>query len=446
MENANQRLLGETPIRKLIWKMAIPSIMGVMAYNLYNIVDTFFISKGVGANAVGGVSVSFPLFIFLSAVSSTLGSGAASVISRALGQKDYEKANRAAANTFGLFYLLAILVTVFGLIYLDQLLYMMGVTDALMPYAKRYTRIILIGAVTSTGFSNLIRAEGSSKYAMYIWIIPVSVNVILDPIFIFGLHMGVIGAAAATVVSQCVSMGMFLYYFFISGKSVLRIRPRHFIPDKKLLCEIFFIGLPSFLQMAGHAVSIIIVNQFLKKYGGDLSINTYGVVSKINTFFSIPVTGFVQGLSPIIGYNKGADKIERVRESIKYSFCITGIYSFWGYIVIMALAPELMYIFTDDNDMIAMGTHVLKIVNLGILCSGWQSVQSAYFQAVGEKKASLLVVLCNQIFCLIPILLIMSEAYGLDGVWYAFPISTTIAVIISTIVLIKILKKEGKRI
>lgn len=446
MGNGNQRLLGETPVKKLIWKMAIPSIMGVMAYNLYNIVDTFFISKGVGANAVGGVSVSFPLFIFLSAVSSTLGSGAASVISRALGQKDYEKANRAAANTFGLFYLLAIMVTVFGLIYLEQLLYMMGVTDALMPYAKRYTRIILMGAVTSTGFSNLIRAEGSSKYAMYIWVIPMSVNVILDPIFIFGLDMGVIGAAAATVVSQCVSMGMFLYYFFISGKSILRIRLRHFIPDKKLLCEIFFIGLPSFLQMIGHAVSIIIVNQFLKKYGGDLSINTYGVVSKINTFFSIPVTGFVQGLSPIIGYNKGAGKIERVRESIKFSLCVAGAYSFWGYVVIMVLASQLMYIFTDDNDMIVMGSHVLKIVNLGILCSSLQSVQSAYFQAVGEKKASLLVALCNQILCFIPILLMMSKAYGLDGVWYAFPMSTTIAVIISTIVLRKILKKEEEGI
>ncbi len=179
MKNSNQ-IMEHTPVKKLIWKMTIPATIGVTAYNLYNLLDTVFIAKAAGTDAIGGVAVSFPLFLFLSAVSSSLGTGAASVISRAIGEKNSEKATKAAANTFALLYVTAISVTVLGLIFLEPLLYLMGVTDNLLSDAKSYAGIILLGAVTSTGFSNLIRAEGAGKYAMMIWVIPMTANVIFD--------------------------------------------------------------------------------------------------------------------------------------------------------------------------------------------------------------------------------------------------------------------------
>ncbi|WP_051685384.1 MATE family efflux transporter [Clostridium sp. KNHs205] len=442
MENKYQSLLGEASVSKLIWKMSIPSIIGVMAYNIYNIIDTIYVAKGVGTNAAGGLAVSFPLFLFLSAVTTTLGSGAASVMSRAFGEKDYEKANKTAANTIGLFYFIAILVTIFGLIFLNQLLYAMGVMDSLLPYAKSYTRIILIGAVTSTAFSSLIRAEGSSKYAMYVWVIPMLTNIILDPVFIFGFQMGVSGAAVATVIAQCVSVVMSIYYFFLSGKSSLKIKLRHFIPNGKILQEIVFIGMPSFVQMFGYSISIIIINQILKKYGGDLSISTYGIVSKINTFLIIPMNGILQGIQPIIGYNYGAQKKQRVWETIKRASFITGIYGAVISLSLIVLAEPIMYIFTSDPAVIRMGSYILKIINIGILFSGIQSIQSTYFQAVGKKLASLILSLCNYILCFIPVTLIMSGIYELNGVWYSFPISTIMSLFISTIFLINSLRKE----
>ncbi len=428
-----QRLMEDTPVGRLLFRMSGPSIIGVMAYNLYNVFDTAFISQGAGTDAVGGVAVSFPLFIFLSAVSSTLGNGAASVISRALGKHDSEKAARAAANTFGLFYAIAILITVVGLVWLDKFLMLMGVTETLMPYARAYTRIILAGAVTSTGFSNLIRAEGNSRYAMLIWVIPVTANIGLDILFIFVLHMGVIGAAAGTVIAQGISMAMSFYYFFISGMSVLNIRPRHFIPEFKLLGEVIGIGIPSFLQLSGQSAALIIVNQFLKVYGGDLAISAYGIANKIIVFFLFPIQGLAQGLQPVIGYNKGAGKTGRVKKAMKTASAMAGIYGIGAYALTFLTAGIFMNIFTSDRAAAQMGSHILWIVNASILFSGIQSMQTTYFQATGQKLMALMLALCGQLFCFVPAILILSQCFGLEGIWLAFPVSALAALILSSL-------------
>lgn len=429
--NDNQALLENAPVSTLIRKMSVPSIIGVMAYNLYNLFDTIFISRGAGSSAVGGVAVSFPLFLFLSAVSSTLGSGAASVMSRAFGRKDYEKATKTAANTFLLFYITAILVTILGLCFLEQFLYAMGVTDTLLPYAKSYTRIILAGAVTSTGFSSLIRAEGSSRYAMYIWVIPMSANILLDILFIFGLRMGVIGAAAGTVMAQAISMFMSIYYFFLSGKSCLKFSVKDFIPDKGIIREVILIGIPSFLQMSGYSISIIIVNQFLRKYGGDLPISTYGIVSRVNTLFLFPVMGLVQGIQPIIGYSNGAGKPVRTAETLKKSSMLAVLYGACGYLVILLFSSQILRLFTTDEGILKLGSTVLKLTNAGIILNGLLNIQSAYFQAVGKKLLSLFLVLCNQVICFIPITFLLGSIFGLSGIWYSFPVSALLASVVS---------------
>lgn len=442
MKNDNQTMLGEYPVGKLIMKMSVPSVIGIVAYNIYNIVDTIFIAKGVGTNAAGGLAVSFPFFLFLSALSTTLGSGAASVMSRAFGQKNFEKANTAAGNTFGLFWIAALLVTVFGLIFLNPILGTMGVTPALLPYARSFSRIILIGAVTSTGFSSLIRAEGSSKYAMYVWIIPVLVNIALDPILIFGFHLGVVGAACATVTAQCVSVFMSVYYFFLSGKSMLKIKPRNFIPNPRVLSDIFLVGLPSFIQLTGYGVTIILINQILKNIGGDLSISTYGIINKITAFAIIPITGIAQGIQPIIGYNFGSKMHVRVKETVKISSLIAAGYGGALSLMLLILSKQIMCVFTSDPDVINLGGTVLQIVNAGLMFSGVHTVQTAFFQSVGKKGISLLLSLCDYILCFIPVMTVLSSAYGINGVWFSFPIAAIITLVISTFLILRFIRRE----
>ena len=425
--------LGTAPVGRLILEMSVPSVIGVMAYSIYNLFDTVFLSQGAGMEAVGGAAVSFPLFLFLSAVSSTLGSGAASVMSRAFGRGDMEQAAKTAGNTFAVFYGTAVLVTVFGLLFLDPVLYAMGVTDDLLPYARDYTRIILAGAVTSTGFSSLIRAEGSSRYAMCIWVIPLSINMVLDPVLIFGFDMGIAGAAIGTVAAQCVSMGMSVWYFFLSPKRTRKIRLRHFRPDFPLLREILLTGLPSFLQTMGYSIAMVVVNRLLREQGGDLAISTYGIVSKIWTFLGLCVTGLVQGVQPIVGYNFGEKKFGRVRETMRKSCGILGCYGIGAFLLMLLGAPLITGIFTSDEAVIGMGGHILRIFAAGTAFSGIQAVQTMYFQAVGKKKTALFLSLCGNVLCLIPLLTLLSGWMGLDGIWYAFPLANVTAAAISTL-------------
>lgn len=437
-----RKMMEEMPIARLLWKMSGPSVIGVMAYNLYNVFDTVFVSHGAGTDAVGGVAVSFPLFIFLSAVSSTLGSGAASVISRALGERDNEKAAKAAANTFLMFYTTAVLITAFGLIWLDELLLFMGVTDTLLPYAKAYTRIILLGAVTSTGFSNLIRAEGNSRYAMYIWVIPMGSNIVIDCTLIFILKMGVIGAAIGTVAGQGISMAMSIWFFYLSGKSVHHFRLRHFKPDLRLMWEVVGIGLPSFLQLSGQSVSMVIVNQFLKKYGGDLAISSYGIAYRIVVFVLFPIQGLAQGLQPVIGYNKGAGCQRRVKRALFTASAAAGTYGVFAYISTLLFAEVFMKIFTSDTAVIETGVHILVIVNAAVLFSGIQSMQTTYFQAAGKKIRALIMALCGQLLCFVPCVLIMSRLFGLEGVWFSFPGAALLSLVISSVLTAIQLKYE----
>lgn len=436
MDEKKYAILGEAPIGKLIWKMSIPAIIGILSYNLYNIVDTIYISRGIGAYAAGGIAITFPLFILLSAISTTLGAGAASIISRSLGKNDIKKASRVAANTFTVFWSVAILITIFGLIYMEELLYAMGVTVKLMPYAKEYTRIILIGAMTSTGFSNIIRAEGSSRYAMYQWVIPVTANIILDPIFIFALRFGIQGAAIATVISQCISVVMSVYYFFLSGKSHLKFKLRHFILDFKIIGEIIMIGLPSFIQLASHSLTIVIINNVLRKYGGDLAISTYGIASKISVFLMIPLQGIIQGIQPIIGYNYGSNVRIRVNETLSRSSVIAVGYGILISLTLFLLSEQLIFIFSSDAEIIHLGSNILRITCLGTAFSGVHMIQAAYFQAVGKSRISLVLSLSNYILCFVPALMLLSGLFGLNGVWFSFPLSSIIALGISSFCII----------
>lgn len=435
------KILETMPINKLLVKLSIPSLIGILSYNLYNIINTIYVSRGINVYAAGGVAITFPLFLFLSALSTTLGAGASSVISRAIGENDLKKASRAAANTFLIFWVFAIIITITGLLHLDQLLYAMGVTDQLMPFAHAYTKIILIGTITSTGFSNLIRAEGSSKYAMYQWIIPIVANLILDPILIFVLDLGVRGAAIATVLSQGISVAMFLHYYFIFKKTQLNITVRDFILDQAIVKEICLIGIPSFIQMMSQSITILVINNILKTYNGDLYISAYGIVNKIVLFFIIPVQGLLQGMQPIIGYNYGAKIKKRVEKTFLYALYAGGVYGVISTVGIMLLSKSLLYLFTNDVTMIEIGSRMLKIIGIGMFFLSVQMIHTTYFQSVGKSKISLFLSLCNNIVCVIPTLFLFSAIGGLKIVWFAIPVSNIVACVISVLCM----KCEAKR-
>lgn len=445
MEKRYRSELEETPIGRLIWLQSVPATIGILSYNLYHIINTIYISRGLGAFAAGGLAITLPIFLFLSALSNTMGAGAASIISRALGNKEVEKANKVAANTFVVFWCLALLTTILGLLFLEEMLYAMGVTDSLLPYAKEYSKIILLGAITSTGFSSLIRAEGSSRYAMYQWTIPVVINMLLDPVLIFVFRLGIQGAAIATVLSQCLSVAMFFYYFFFSGRSSLKLKPCHFIPDWRIIGEILMIGMPSFIQLASQSLTIAIINNVLRKWGGDLNISTYGITNRIMMFMMIPLQGIVQGIQPIIGYNYGAGIKSRVEKTLKAASRVAACYGFVITVLVILFPALCLYPFTSDTEIISIGSGILQITCLGLAFSGVHMMQLAYFQAIGKKEISLVLSLCNYILCFVPVLLVLSQLLGVKGVWLSFPVSGIIALSISSGCVVRQKRIEAKK-
>ncbi len=436
----NTLQLDTEPIGRLLCKTTLPALISVLAYNLYHIADTFFVAKGSGTDAAGGLAVSFPLFLFLSAVTSMLGSGGASVLSRALGRKEREKANRVIANCFCVFFAISLSITITGLLFLEPLLHAMGVTDALMPYASTYTRIILSAAAMSTGFSSLIRAEGSSRYAMYIWLIPIGINLVADPLLILVLDMKTAGAAFGTALSWCVSMGMSIWYFFLSPNRNVRIRKTDFLPDPSLLAEIFAIGVPAFIQTAGYSLSVVFVNRILKGHGGTTAISTYGIVSKLYTFLLLGITALMQGIQPVIGYHYGKNDRNRVRKTLKISCRIAGLYGIAVIIVLLLSAQTLLHIMTSDQKVIAAGKDILLTMGCGMPFYGIYCVQSVYFQAAGKRISSLFLSLCNHILFLFPAILLLSRLSDASAIWYAFPVSAFLSMCIAC----GLLKKESR--
>ena len=418
--------LGQAPLGRLLLSMSVQTTVATLLYSLYSVINTVYVARGIGSEAAGGLAITFPLVLLLAGMTSTLGNGAASVVSRALGRRDVLGASAAAANAFLVFYAAAILVTVVGLVFLDPLLNIMGVTESLRPYARDYLQIILIGSVTSTAFSSIIRAEGNTRFAMLLWIIPVAVNIILDPVFIFALHAGVRGAAAATVIAQSVSVAMSVYYFFFSGKSALHFNSQVFQPNAAVIREVFSIGVPSLIQMISAGLSVMLVNNVLRVQGGSLAISSYGIVYRFMAFLIIPQTGVVQAVQPMIGYNAGAGRTDRVRRAATLACLDVALYGLLAFLAVRLSPGFWIGIFTSESDVLFLGTTILKAVTLTLPIAGIQSVAMAHFQALGKVRTAVFLALAQNVLVFLPVLLIFSQTFGITGIWYAFPISATL--------------------
>ncbi|MBU3129130.1 MATE family efflux transporter [Clostridium tagluense] len=432
--------LGEESIGKLLMKFSIPAIVGMLVNALYNVVDRVFIGHiggGIGKIALTGVTVTFPISTIIMAFGMLVGIGTAALISIKLGQQKKEEAEHILGNALTLIIITSLIVTAVGLIFLEPMLLKFGASSETLPYAKEYITVILIGVIFQNvgfGLNNTIRSEGNPRIAMFTMLIGGILNTILDPIFIFVFHMGTRGAAIATVISQAANTIWVLYYFF-GGSSVLKIRYKNLKLDFKVVKGIFAIGMsPFFMQIAASVVTII-SNKSLFKYGDDYAIGAMGIITSIVMMVLMPIFGINQGSQPIIGYNYGAKKYNRVKKALKLAILSATIITTSGYIIIQLFPKQLISIFNNDPELIGIGIHGIRIYLFMLPIIGFQIVSSNYFQAIGKAKISIFLGLSRQVIILIPLLFILPRYYELNGVWMSGPISDALASILTAIFL-----------
>ena len=437
--------LGEERISKLLVNLSVPATIGMMVNALYNLVDTIFVGRGVGALAIGGLTIAFPIQMFIMAFAQMIGIGAASAISRSLGAKDIEKADYVAGNSFLCIIVLSSIIAAIGLIFTEPMLRFFGSTETILPYAKDYITIILWGSVFfsfAMSSNNLIRAEGNAKVAMATMLIGAILNIILDPIFIFVFKMGVKGAALATVISKFISFLYVLTYLY-SGKSSLKVKLHHLKPKMHIIIEILTVGFASFARHVTGSVVAIVVNNSLRIFGGDMALIIVGIVHRVTMFVFMPLFGVIQGMQPIVGFNYGAKKLDRVKEAIKLSLIVTTAIATFGWLIIELFPFSIISVFTRDAEIIEKGSTIMRIVISVIPVIGIQIVGAALFQSLGKAVPSLILALLRQVLLFIPLVIILPRVLGLGllGIWIAYPSADILSVVLTVLFLRSELKK-----
>lgn len=432
----NQKMMSlkNESIPKLLLKYSSATFIALLFNELYNIVDTVFVSRGVGDNAMGGVSIIFPFMLIQGAVSQTIGAGSASLISKTLGESKYEKAGNITLNAMCAFYITSVVITILGLLFMNPLLKFFGATPDILPYAKEYFTIILVGNVFSTGFSSIIRAEGRMVYSLLIWLIPTAVNVILDAVFIYGLHLGVRGAALATVICYFVSFLMSVLFF----KKLSVQKFKCFSVKRKTVYEIVTLGVPMLLQMGGMSVLFLIINKAFAAAGGTIYVNTFAYVSKIITFALVLFSAIASAVSPIIGFNYGANQRTRVRKAYNLSILICEIYSVFAVIITLCFSDKMIAVFTVNQSIIELGKNILCILSPAMLFVPVFLIIGSYFQAVGKKLPATAVNGIMIVFAFL-FILIFSKLFSVNGIYISIIASCVLSAVVS-IVLKKCIK------
>lgn len=434
MQNSgNLYELEHKSIGSLLWKYFLPAFTGVIINSLYNVIDRIFIGQGVGAYALAGLSIVFPIMLIMMAFGMLIGMGAGVRISINLGKKDLNRAELVLGNAFILIIIVSILVTGIGFLIKTPMLKLFGASEITMGYANDYLNIILLGTLLNMmGFSlnNLIRSEGNAKIAMYSMLISAGTNIILDPIFIFVFKMGVKGAAYATIISMFV-LCIWVLYHFNSKKAVIRLRVKNFKVTPEIIKYIIAIGFAPFaMQIAGSFVQGTFNTQLIK-YGGDLAVGAMGIINSIIMFLAMTIIAINMGAQPIISFNYGAKLYNRVKETLIISIKAATLISIIGWILVELFPVSIIKIFNSDNtELMLIGERGLRVIFLVFPLVGFQIIVGNYFQSVGNAKISALLSLLRQVLLLIPALFLFPKLWGLDGVWLSGPISDTISAVI----------------
>jgi len=440
-------ILGTEKIGKLLRQYAVPAIVAMTASSIYNIVDSIFIGHGVGAFAISGLAITFPLMNLAAAFGSLVGVGASTLISVKLGQKDYKRANQLLGNVLVLNIVIGILFTIICFPFLDTVLYFFGASEHTIAYAREYMEIILLGNVVThmfLGLNAVMRASGHPTKAMIATLTSVVLNCILVPIFIFGLDMGVRGAAIGTVLAQVISLLWQIFHFSKKGQ-LLYFRRDYLKLKNDLVKGIISIGLSPFLMNVCSCLIVILINRGLKEYSGDLAIGAYGIVNRLGMLFLMIVFGLNQGMQPIAGYNYGAKNFDRVlsvtKMTIYYGIAVTT----FGF-AICELFPEFVAgLFTSDPDLIKESVYGIRIAFLFFPVVGFQSVSSNFFLAIGMAKKAIFLSLTRQVLFLIPLLIILPKFFQTFGIWVSLPVSDLLSTIVTAILLVGVFKKLKNR-
>lgn len=422
--------LGTQPVGRLLLQYSLPAIIGMALNSLYHIIDSIFIGRGVGPMGIVGLAVTFPLMNLASAFCTLVSAGGGTIVSIRLGEKDLDGAMRVLGNTLLLCLACAVLFSVTASLWLDRLLFLFGVSPQTLPYARAFMEVILPGIPVNyvmIGLNNLMRSTGHPQKAMLTSVVTVLCNLVLAPLFIFGLEWGLRGAALATVLSQLVGMTWVLSHFLGRG-GVLRLRADFWrsahLPTMGSICAI---GLSPFLMNACTCAVVILINLSLQRHGGDLAVGAYGIVNRLLVLFVITTMGLSMGMQPLVGYNLGARQADRVRSTLRLGLqagvCITTT----GFLLCEFFPEAVCRAFTADGELVRLAAHGLRISVMFFPLVGAQIVISNFFQSIGRPKSSIFLSLTRQLLYLLPCLLLLPALLGTDGVWWSLAAADLLA-------------------
>ena len=433
MAKVSAKDLGEQPIGQLLVRQAVPASIGILVMSLNILIDTIFVGNWIGPIAIAAINVVLPVSFFIAALGMAIGIGGSSIISRALGADNYEKAKKVFGNQLTLTLLFTVSLAAIGLIFVNSIIPAFGGKGDIFDPAKIYYQIVLYG-VPFLGLcmmgNTVIRAEGKPKFAMYAMLIPSVGNLILDYFFINVFDWGMEGAAWATTGSYLLCF-VFILWFFLSGRSELKINSKHFGLSGEIVSEIGSLGFVTLARQAVVSITYLLVNNILFNLGGEISVTVYAIIGRMLMFALFPVFGITQGFLPIAGFNYGAALYTRVRKSINTAIIYASLLAYLVFIVLMIFPQAITRLFTDNEEVLNETPTAMRLVFAATPIIALQLIGSAYFQAIGKAIPALLLTLTRQGFFFIPLVLILPKVYGEMGVWYAFPISDLLATLVT---------------
>ena len=447
MDNKNATLeLGTKPVSKLLAQYALPAIIAMTAASLYNIIDRVFIGQVVGPMAISGLAITFPFMILAAAFGAAVGVGAATTISVKLGQKDYESTENTLGNTITLNLIIGLAFGGICLLFLDPILRFFGASDATLPYARDFMQIILAGNVFSHmyfGMNAVLRAASKPRMAMFATIFTVAMNILLDAVFILWWHWGIKGAAFATVISQVLAL-CWQMKLFSNKNELLHLKRGIYKLKANLVRNIISIGISPFLMNACACVIVIFINNQLGKFGGDIAVGAYGIANSIAMIFIMFVIGLNQGMQPIAGYNYGAQQYGRMMRVVKLSIITAICLMLTGWNLAMFAPYYCARMFTKDPELIKGSIKAIQIIMMMYPFIGCQMVITNFFQCIGKVKISIFLSLSRQLLFLLPLLVLLPNFYGINGVWASMPTSDLISVIVAISIMTVYLRRFKK--
>ena len=449
MDNKKATLaLGTKPVGQLLRQYALPAIVAMVASSLYNIIDRAFIGQVVGPMAISGLAITFPFMNLSGAFGAAVGVGASTAISVKLGQKDYQTAEQLLGNTVTLNLLIGFVFSVVCLVFLDPILYFFGASSETIPYARSFMQIILLGNMVTHmyfGMNAVLRAASKPRQAMNATIFTVLMNILLDSVFILWWGWGIRGAAVATVLSQSMAL-MYQLKLFMNKQQLLHFKRGIYRLRKDLVSNIISVGVSPFLMNLCACLIVIFMNNQLVRYGGDLSVGSYGIANAISTIFMMFVIGVNQGMQPIAGYNYGSQQLDRLIKVLRLAILSATIIMTTGWMIAMFLPYYCARLFTTDLTLIEISIKAIRIDMLFFPFVGSQMVITNFFQCIRKVKVSIFLSLSRQLLFLLPLLYILPQFFGLDGVWYALPASDITAAIVANIIMFKYMGRLKKQI